>query len=68
MKYDIVIRNGIIVDGTRSPLFKANIGIIGNTITAIKDLSDIHNHSDLSILETSTANNYILHFQFYRRL
>jgi adenine deaminase len=68
VKYDIVIRNGIIVDGTRSPLFKANIGIIGGTITVIKDLSDIHNHSDLSILETSTANNYILHFQFYRRL
>jgi N-acyl-D-amino-acid deacylase len=79
-RFDIIIRKGIIVDGTGSPPFRADIGISGDVITSIGDLSgeaaetvidangltvapgfiDIHNHSDLSILEIPTADNYIL--------
>lgn len=78
--FDVIIRKGIIVDGTGSPPFRADIGISGDTIASIGDLSgetaervldvnglivapgfiDIHNHSDLSILEIPTADNYIL--------
>jgi N-acyl-D-amino-acid deacylase len=33
--YDLVIRNGTVVDGTGLPKFKADVGIIGNRIAAI---------------------------------
>lgn len=80
MKFDLIIRNGIIVDGSGAPPFKSDIGIIGDTIKALGDLSntpaeeiidaknlivapgfiDMHNHSDISIFENPTADNYIL--------
>jgi N-acyl-D-amino-acid deacylase len=37
--YDILLTNGIIVDGTGSPGFPGDLGIIGDTIVAIGDLS-----------------------------
>ena len=39
MKPNIIIRNGIIVDGTGSPWFKGDIGIEGERISGIGDLS-----------------------------
>ncbi|MEM3132097.1 MAG: amidohydrolase family protein, partial [Sulfolobales archaeon] len=78
--YDLVIKKGIIVDGSGSPPFRADIGISGDRIESIGDLSgekanlvvdssgmvvspgfiDIHNHSDITIFEVPTADNYIL--------
>ncbi len=80
LEFDLVIRNGVIVDGSGAPPFKSDIGIVGDTIKALGDLSgvkseevidaknlivapgfiDIHNHSDISIFEVPTADNYIL--------
>jgi N-acyl-D-amino-acid deacylase len=80
MRYDLIIKNGIIIDGSGAPPFKADIGIVGDTIHSVKDLSgaeaesfinakdlvvapgfiDIHNHSDISIFEVPTADNYVL--------
>jgi len=40
-RFDIVIRNGMILDGTGSPGIKTDLGIRGNKITAIADLSAI---------------------------
>jgi len=37
-KFDIVIKNGLIIDGSGGPAYKKDIGIIGNTIVAIDDL------------------------------
>lgn len=37
--FDVVIANGRVVDGTGSPWFRADVGISGDRITAIGDLS-----------------------------
>jgi len=80
LEFDLIIRNGVIVDGSGTPPFKSDVGIVGDTIKAIGDLTgvkseevidaenlivapgfiDIHNHSDISIFEVPTADNYIL--------
>ena len=36
--YDIIIRNGRVIDGSGNPWFRADIGIIGNKIAAIGQL------------------------------
>lgn len=38
-EFDVVIRNGLVVDGTGTPGVIADVGIIGDRITAIGDLS-----------------------------
>jgi N-acyl-D-aspartate/D-glutamate deacylase len=38
-KYDILVKNGKIIDGTGNPWFHGDIGIKGDTITEIGDLS-----------------------------
>lgn len=38
--FDILIKNGKIVDGTGNPWFYGDVGIIGDTISEIGDLSD----------------------------
>ncbi len=40
--FDLVIRNGVIVDGSGAPPFKADIGIVDDTITKIGDLSNVN--------------------------
>lgn len=37
--YDLIIRNGVVVDGTGSPPYRADIGVRGDTIARIGDLS-----------------------------
>ncbi len=39
MRFDLIIKNGVIVDGTGAPPYKADIGVKGDSIKAIKDLS-----------------------------
>ena len=37
--FDVVISNGTVIDGTGSPAYKADVGIVGEKIEAIGDLS-----------------------------
>lgn len=37
--FDLIIEGGTVIDGTRSPAFRADIGITGDRISAIGDLS-----------------------------
>ncbi|MBI4934436.1 MAG: amidohydrolase family protein [Actinobacteria bacterium] len=39
MAHDLIIRNGTIVDGTGAPVYRADLAIDGDRITAIGDLS-----------------------------
>lgn len=38
-RFDVVITNGRVVDGTGAPWFRADVGIVGDRITALGDLS-----------------------------
>ena len=40
MKYDTIIRNGLVVDGTGAPGRRADVGIIGDRVGEIVDLDD----------------------------
>ena len=35
MTFDLVIRNGVVVDGSGLPRFRADVGVVGDTITAV---------------------------------
>jgi N-acyl-D-amino-acid deacylase len=39
-RFDIIIKNGLIIDGSGAQAFKKDIGIIGNKIAAIDDLKN----------------------------
>ena len=38
-RYDVILRNGTIIDGTGRPRFAADLGILGARIANIGDLS-----------------------------
>ena len=38
---DLIIRNGMVIDGTGSPKFKADIGVKGDSVIAIGEVSGI---------------------------
>jgi len=40
-KYDVIIRNGLVLDGFGTPGMKKDIGIIGDTISVIDNLGEI---------------------------
>jgi N-acyl-D-aspartate/D-glutamate deacylase len=39
-KYDIIFKNGTVIDGSGNNSFKADVAIIGDTITAVGELKD----------------------------
>lgn len=41
-QFDIIIKNGLIYDGSGKPPYRADIGIVSDTIAAIGNFTDIH--------------------------
>ncbi|MCK4701907.1 amidohydrolase family protein, partial [Candidatus Bathyarchaeota archaeon] len=41
MKYDIVIRNGRVMDGTGNPWRWADVGVVGDTVKTVGDLQGV---------------------------
>jgi N-acyl-D-amino-acid deacylase len=38
MNFDLIIQNGLLVDGTGAPARRADLGVVGTQITAVDDL------------------------------
>ncbi len=57
--FDIVIRNGIVVDGQRTPRFSADIAIQGDRIAAIGQLAGVEAHTVIDADGSVVAPGFI---------
>ena len=58
-QFDLVIRGGTVIDGSRSPRFVADVGVNGDRITAIGDLSQCQSHHSLDATGRIVAPGFI---------
>lgn len=47
LQYDIIIRNGLVIDGTGSPWFRADVGIVADKIVKVSQLADASAKQDV---------------------
>jgi len=59
VKYDVIIRNGEIYDGSSKPHFKADIGIRSDTVAAIGDLSKAAGQLEVDATGLAVAPGFI---------
>ncbi|MFN2314928.1 MAG: hypothetical protein ABR531_10755 [Bacteroidales bacterium] len=59
VKYDVLIRNGSIIDGSGSPGFTGDIGIMSDTITAIGDLKKAKGITEIDATGMTVAPGFI---------
>jgi N-acyl-D-amino-acid deacylase len=59
VKYDVLIRNGQIVDGSGSPAYKGDIGIIADTIAGIGDLKNAKGRTEIDAEGLTVAPGFI---------
>ena len=57
--YDVLIRNGMIVDGSGSPAFQGDIGIMSDTIAAIGDLKNSSGKSEIDATGMTVTPGFI---------
>lgn len=57
--FDIIIENGTVIDGTKSPRFKADVGIVGTRIEAIGDLANSEAKQRISVAGKIVAPGFI---------
>lgn len=57
--YDIIIRNGVIYDGTGAKSFKADVAINGDTIAFIGDLSNAKALNDIDVKGMAVSPGFI---------
>jgi len=58
-EYDLIIRNGHIIDGTGNPWYAADIGVKGERIAAIGDLHDAHGKREIDAAGHIVAPGFI---------
>ncbi|MDX1470576.1 MAG: D-aminoacylase, partial [Flavobacteriaceae bacterium] len=58
-RYDVIIRNGNIIDGTNSSAFKGDIGINADSIAFIGDLTDATAEKDIDASGLTVAPGFI---------
>src|SRR5262245_29181973 len=58
-RYDVVIRNGRIVDGSAAPWFRGDVGIIGDRIAAVGSLADANAGTTIDATNLVVAPGFI---------
>lgn len=57
--FDLIIRGGEVIDGTRAPRFRADVGILGERITAVGQLDDVAARSVIDAAGKIVAPGFI---------
>ncbi|HUQ67937.1 MAG TPA: hypothetical protein VM165_00350 [Planctomycetaceae bacterium] len=57
--FDVVIRGGEVIDGTRAARFRADVGVVGERITAVGDLRDAGARTQLNAAGRIVAPGFI---------
>lgn len=57
--FDLLIRGGAVINGTRAPRFNADVGVIGGRIAAIGDLADLPARRSLDATGKIVAPGFI---------
>ena len=52
--FDLIVRNGSVVDGTGAPSVRADIGVLGDRVSAIGDL-----HGESASVEVDASDRYV---------
>lgn len=58
-EYDIILRGGVVYDGSGNPPVRADVGIRGDTITTIGDLSEVSAREIISVQGLAVAPGFI---------
>lgn len=58
-EYDVLIRNGQIIDGSGSPAFRGDIGIMADTIAGIGDLKNAKGRTEIDAKGLTVAPGFI---------
>src|SRR5437870_10561157 len=58
-RYDLVIRNATVIDGTRAPRYQADIGVLGGKIAAIGRLDAAAAHVEIDAANKVASPGFI---------
>src|SRR3989442_6017889 len=58
-RYDLVIRNATVIDGTRAPRYQADIGVLGGKIAAIGKLDAVAAHVEIDAANKVASPGFI---------
>ncbi len=58
-EFDLVLRGGLVLDGTGTPAMRADVGVNGDRITAIGDLADRTSHTTVDATGRVVAPGFI---------
>src|SRR3989440_11476487 len=58
-RYDLVIRNATVIDGTRAPRYQADIGVLGGKIAAIGRLDAVAAHVEIDAANKVASPGFI---------
>ncbi len=57
--FDLIIKNGTVIDGRSTPRFQADVGIVGDRITAVGDLKSAHAQKTIDASNQIVAPGFI---------